>query len=897
VGLWGEQPTYDYFTLLRGLPDGGDGGPIFAAPVNVRARRGNHLLVAADLNNDTWPDILAANLDVYLFIWLINDGDGTFTAPSSMPQGNFRPRVITTMDFNHDGVLDIVLGRIYGYYGQVVVYEGGIESGRPAYSLRQLVAEGGWAEAVCIYDMDGDGWDDIVSLHRDIGSDIYEIKFARGRDDPAEPFEPAATLSLDDDFEYMQHADVEGDGDQDLIIASWLHPARIQVYLAEAGTGPGGIPYTTPISFEDDNVVYSLAVDDANGDGLQDILLFSYDMRLFQAREDIDTGSYAWDLAERYATGSYVDAPQIIDVDRDGINDIVTAATFPNHVKVHHGTGSGYEKNRQQEMEFYIDDHWPCDYDGDGRMDLLVDVKDYSPGEGVDPDEGVSLLRAVRDWGNSDTFVEEFRLPGVTPRCVGDFNEDGLLDFADADFTVYFAQSGTWGFMPAACNAPSLDRYNLVGDYNEDGILDIVSYVIENNQRCLALYIGLGESGVGNGAFVRQGLFPISLYGMIARFDIDLDGHLDIVAWEYDDLHAETDINFYLNDPQAPGDLSRHESITLSRWIYDLSLCDVDENGAVDVAVCGPSVIHGDIDLLRNVTFPGAGGVEYTYEELADVGTHTVHANFADMDHDLHEDLLVTGDCSLFILRNDGSGGFDAPELFFAPGPGRDPMFLDYDGDGMVDITYYESNHARILFIRNLTEPVVTAVAIRDFRMQAVGQGVELSWILEGGCKVVELQRRQPGGAWSVLYEGPVTEEGGRWAVVDEGPLPPGRVEYRLEVVLADGSRIEHGPVVYEAGGESPPLRPLSLRCAPNPSNPQAVLHYELPQAGRVSLRVYDVRGRRVRLLLDGYRPAGAGTATWDGRDDGGQLAASGTYLAVIETAYGAAHEKLVLAR
>jgi len=290
--------------------------------------------------------------------------------------------------------------------------------------------------------------------------------------------------------------------------------------------------------------------------------------------------------------------------------------------------------------------------------------------------------------------------------------------------------------------------------------------------------------------------------------------------------------------------------------------------------------------------------VEYAYEDLADIGTHASGVYFVDVDHDLHEDLLVTGDYSLFVLHNDGSGSFSAPELFFAPDiQGQTPMFLDYDADGMVDIAYNERNHTRIVFIQNLADPVVAAVGIRDFRMKTIGEGVELSWILEGGCTGVQLQRHQPGGAWSVVYQGPVTEECGRWSVVDEGPLPAGRVEYRLEVLLADGSRIEHGPVVYESGGENPPSAALSLRCAPNPSNPQAVLNYELPQAGRVSLRVYDVRGRRVRLLLDGYRPAGAGTATWDGHDDGGQLAASGTYLAVIETAYSAAHEKLVLAR
>jgi hypothetical protein len=898
IGLWGVTPTYDYFSLLRGLPNGGGNNPFFQTYEDIRGSRGAHLFLAVDLNNDTWLDILGASLKANQFVTVLNDGSGAFMAPTSVPLGNYHPVDIATTDFNHDGVLDVVLSLNDGDLGRVALYEGSLASGHPTYSLKQVIDGLDFTAKLLVYDMDEDGWDDIVTIWWDIYGHVYLLKFFRGQDSGDTPFQLAATMPLDGEFRHLLHQDIEGDGDQDLIVASWLFPANVCVYLAEAGSGPGGIPYTTPVRFEDRYSLESLAVDDINDDGLQDLMLFGYKMRLYLARENGATGTYAWDFVERYPMGTNVSTPQVVDMNGDGIDDVVTAAYYPNHIKVHRGTGTGFEKNREQEMGFYVYDHWPCDYNGDGRMDLLVYVKDYTPsGDDISVD-GVSLLRAAQEWGNSDTFVEEFRLPEITLRCVGDINKDGLLDFVDKDFTVYFAQSSMWGFLPAAYNTPSLDRYNLIGDYNEDGILDIASYVVENNHRWLALYIGLGEGAVGNGAFVRQGLFPIDLYGKIAACDIDMDGHLDIVAWEYDDSYDETDISFYLNDPLSPGDLSRHESIILPGEIWNLSFCDVDENGAVDVAVCGPSVIHGNIDLLRDLTFPGAGMVEYAYEDLADIGTHASGVYFVDVDHDLHEDLLVTGDYSLFVLRNDGSGSFSAPELFFAPDiQGQTPMLLDYDRDGMVDIAYNERNFRRFVFIQNLADPVVAALGIRDFRMRALGEGVELSWLLEGRCAGVELQRHQHGVAWSVIYAGPVAEESGRWSVVDEGPLPPGQVEYRLEVVLADGSRIEHGPVVYEAGGESPPPAALSLRCAPNPSNPQAILHYELPQAGRVSLRIYDVRGRRVRLLLDGYRQAGAGTATWDGRDDGGQLAASGTYLAVIETAYGAAHEKLVLAR
>lgn len=50
----------------------------------------------------------------------------------------------------------------------------------------------------------------------------------------------------------------------------------------------------------------------------------------------------------------------------------------------------------------------------------------------------------------------------------------------------------------------------------------------------------------------------------------------------------------------------------------------------------------------------------------------------------------------------------------------------------------------------------------------------------------------------------------------------------------------------------------------PNPFNPETTIRYSVPTAGNVELAVYDLNGRRIATLLDGYRSAGAGEVTWD---------------------------------
>ena len=76
------------------------------------------------------------------------------------------------------------------------------------------------------------------------------------------------------------------------------------------------------------------------------------------------------------------------------------------------------------------------------------------------------------------------------------------------------------------------------------------------------------------------------------------------------------------------------------------------------------------------------------------------------------------------------------------------------------------------------------------------------------------------------------------------------------------------------------PRRALPLHAAPNPFNPRTELFFELPQAGEVELVLYDVRGRKVRTLVEGHRPSGLQSVMWDGRDGQGVQVASGTLYA-----------------
>lgn len=69
----------------------------------------------------------------------------------------------------------------------------------------------------------------------------------------------------------------------------------------------------------------------------------------------------------------------------------------------------------------------------------------------------------------------------------------------------------------------------------------------------------------------------------------------------------------------------------------------------------------------------------------------------------------------------------------------------------------------------------------------------------------------------------------------------------------------------------------------PNPSRVSTVFRYGAPVAGRIRLTVFSVDGRRVRALVDDWRPAGLSSVIWDHLDQLGRRAAPGIYFCQIE--------------
>ncbi len=117
-----------------------------------------------------------------------------------------------------------------------------------------------------------------------------------------------------------------------------------------------------------------------------------------------------------------------------------------------------------------------------------------------------------------------------------------------------------------------------------------------------------------------------------------------------------------------------------------------------------------------------------------------------------------------------------------------------------------------------------------------------------------------------------------------------GSYSYRVRARDAEGDSSRWSNLIrfdFDAATDAPsPVGWISHLAGnyPNPFNPRTLIDFTLGREGegehQVRLEIFDLSGRRVRVLVDERRPPGVYREAWEGRDDGGAEVGSGIYLA-----------------
>jgi len=61
------------------------------------------------------------------------------------------------------------------------------------------------------------------------------------------------------------------------------------------------------------------------------------------------------------------------------------------------------------------------------------------------------------------------------------------------------------------------------------------------------------------------------------------------------------------------------------------------------------------------------------------------------------------------------------------------------------------------------------------------------------------------------------------------------------------------------------------------------MITYELPENGFVTIKIYDISGRLVKVITNEYMQAGSHAMMWDGTDSRGNIVAAGVYFCTVE--------------
>jgi uncharacterized repeat protein (TIGR01451 family) len=268
---------------------------------------------------------------------------------------------------------------------------------------------------------------------------------------------------------------------------------------------------------------------------------------------------------------------------------------------------------------------------------------------------------------------------GTVPLFIatGDFNADDHLDFVVSSNTANLYQllgNGDGSFQAAvAVSLPFVPSGVLAADLNHDGDLDLVASPQSGGN--VAVRLGDGVGGYGAATTFPAGTAP----SRAVLGDFNGDTHLDIAVPNVD----TSTVSILAGD--GSGLFGTPVPVTLPGSVQRvLRVDDVSGDNVPDLAVAVS--VNGADDNLYLLINDGAGGFGSPVEVVGPQGV--VWAAAGDLNKDGTRDLvaLLRDAEAMVVLHGTGAGGFAAATTYIAPEVRNHFEIADLNGDGRLDI-------------------------------------------------------------------------------------------------------------------------------------------------------------------------------------------------------------------
>ncbi len=489
-----------------------------------------HALTFGDYDEDGHVDVIAAR-NTHSLVRALGNGDGTFSSPVAAPTGN-NPIHVITDDFNRDGNLDIVVSHFFGGLN-LSLYLGDGDGNMNGPVDLGVNYPAGTLFDVAAADFNGDGFQDIVYTD-------YQEAFLMLSDSPCpEPslpcrgaagslaFEgdPESVLEVGTESQAIAAADLDGDGDQDIVAADTVGD-RIRIRF---GDGDGTFSGTQTWAMGDGPT--DVEVGDFNDDGYQDIIATNFHTDRVRIRWG--AASQPWLNWSWWGTGNGPMRVAVGDVNGDGRDDFVTTNVLGgNSITVRRRLAAGGFDSQSYPAPEAAADIALVDVDADGDLDMVYPSEIHNARLAVRRNSGTGAFGAalLSDMGSG--FSDN-----ITSLTFGDYNEDGKVDVIATRNTHSLVRAlgngnGTFS-SPVAAPTGNNPWHLVTADFNLDGHLDIAVTHFASGQG-ISLYLGQGDGNMVGPQNLGVDLPTGALFDL-AVADFDEDGFQDIAFTGYQD--------------------------------------------------------------------------------------------------------------------------------------------------------------------------------------------------------------------------------------------------------------------------------------------------------------------------------------------------------------------------
>ncbi len=471
-------------------------------------------VAAADLDGDGDIDVLSASYGDDTIAWYENtDGDGTFGAQQVISTAADRATYVFAADFDGDGDIDVLSAS--GNDDKIAWYEN--VDGDGTFGVQRVISTtAGAAECAIAADLDGDGDLDVLSASwSDDKIAWYENTDGTGAFSSERVLTPGASST-----QSVFAADLDGDGDPDVLSASRAD-GKIAWYGNVDGAGTFGVQQTITTAAAH---AYCVFAADLDGDGDVDVLSASADDDKIAWYGNLDgAGTFG---GQRIITTAANSAIFVFgaDLDGDGDVDVLSASFEDDKIAWYENTDGAGTFGGQRVITTLADSAqsvFAADLDGDGDLDVLSasaaddKIAWYENVDGAGTFGGQQIITTLAD--------------GAKSVVAADLDGDGDLDVlsgssVDDEITWYDNTDGdgTFGGKQVITTQAHSVRSIFAVDLDDDGDVDVLSASWGDYR--IAWY----ENTDGDGGFGDQQVISTSAYGPRSVFAIDLDGDGDV---------------------------------------------------------------------------------------------------------------------------------------------------------------------------------------------------------------------------------------------------------------------------------------------------------------------------------------------------------------------------------